>query len=115
ALAAVRQAHTGESRIGSLSASLFARSSLILPLAAIALGYGMLIMVASSGFSGNSAVQGIFIGAGLLTIFVVGRQMLALYDNNRLNAELNAHLLQLDHAYSMLNTERDRSESLLLN
>ena len=115
ALAAVRQEDTKEAQSASLSARVFARSSLILPLAAIALGYGLLIMVARSGFSGNSAVQGLFAGAGLLTFFVVGRQVVALRDNQRLNGELNERLLQLDQAYSMLNSERDRAERLLLN
>ena len=115
ALAAVRQEYTQEAQSASLSARVFARSSLILPLAAIALGYGLLILVARSGFSGNSAVQGLFAGAGLLTLFVVGRQVVALRDNQRLNGELNQRLLQLDQAYSMLNSERDRAERLLLN
>ena len=75
----------------------------------------MLIWVARSGFAADSAVQSLFFGAGLLTIFVVGRQVLALRDNQRLNGELNEHLIQLDQAYSMLNTERDRAERLLLN
>jgi class 3 adenylate cyclase len=115
ALAAVRQKYVTESRPDGLSAQIFARSSLALPLLAIVLGYGMLINVAQSGFSGDRAVQGIFVGAGLLTLFVVGRQVLALWDNQRLNKELNDHLIQLDQAYSMLNTERDRAERLLLN
>jgi class 3 adenylate cyclase len=115
ALAAVRQGYTTGSKPGSLSARLFAHSSLILPLTAIGLGYGMLIVVAGTGFSGNSAVQGVFIGAGLLTLFVVGRQALALWDNQRLNGELNQHIVRLDDANSMLNIERDRAERLLLN
>lgn len=115
ALAAVRQEYRTESRQGSLSARVFSRSSLILPLLAIGLGYGMLIVVARSGFSANSAVQGLFAGAGLLTLFVVGRQVVSVRDNQSLNRELNKHLIELDQAYSMLNTERDRSERLLLN
>ena len=115
ALAAVRQEYTKESQSPSLSARIFARSSFVLPLLAIAFGYGMLIVVARSGFSANSAVQGLFAGAGLLTLFVVGRQVLALRDNQMLNGELNKHLIELDQAYSMLNTERDRAERLLLN
>jgi class 3 adenylate cyclase len=75
----------------------------------------MLIAVAGSRFDGNTAMQGIFVGAGLLTLFVVGRQVLALWENQRLNSELNQRLIQLDQAYSMLNTERDRAERLLLN
>jgi len=115
ALAAVRQEYVKESRLAKLTAEIINRSTLILPLAAIGLGYGMLIVVAGSGFAGNTAVQGVFIGAGLLTLFVVGRQALALFDNQRLNGELNQHIIQLDQAYSMLNTERDRAERLLLN
>ncbi|HXD10260.1 MAG TPA: adenylate/guanylate cyclase domain-containing protein [Anaerolineales bacterium] len=115
ALAAVRQKYTKNPALGSLSARVFARSSFALPLVAIGFGYGMLIWVARSGFSADSAVQSLFAGAGLLTFFVVGRQVMALRDNQRLNGELNEHLLQLDQAYSMLNTERDRAERLLLN
>jgi len=115
ALAAIRQKYTKDPALGSLSARVFARSSFALPLVAIGLGYGMLIWVARSGFAADSAVQSLFVGAGLLTIFVVGRQVLALHDNQRLNGELNEHLIQLDQAYSMLNTERDRAERLLLN
>jgi len=115
ALAAVRQEYMKESRLANLSAQVITQSTLALPLAAIALGYGMLIVVARSGFSGNTAAQGVFIGAGLLTLFVVGRQALALWDNQRLNGELNQHIVQLDQAYVMLNTERDRAERLLLN
>ena len=115
ALAAIRQEYVTESGRGSLSAKVFSRASLILPLTAIALGYGMLIWVASSTSSANSAVQGLFVGAGLLTFFVVGRQVVSVLDNRRLNGELNQHLRELDLAYSMLNTERDRAERLLLN
>lgn len=75
----------------------------------------MLIFVARSGFAGNTAMQGVFIGAGLLTLFVVSRQALALWENQRLNKALHQHILELDQAYSMLNTERDRAERLLLN
>jgi class 3 adenylate cyclase len=115
ALAAVRQEYRKESRLAELSAVVLTRSTLTLPLVAIGLGYGMLIVVAGSGFGGDIAVQGVFIGAGLLTLFVVGRQALALWENQRLNNALNRHILELDQAYSMLNTERDRSERLLLN
>jgi len=115
ALAAVRQAYIRGTAKRSLSARIFARSSFALPLAAIGLGYGMLIWVARSTSPAGGAVQGVFIGAGLLTVFVVGRQVMALLDNQRLNSELNERLIQLDQAYSMLNTERDRAERLLLN
>ena len=115
ALAAVRQEYRKVSRLAELSAEVITRSTLSLPLAAIGLGYGMLIVVAGSGFGGDIAVQGVFIGAGLLTLFVVGRQALALWENQRLNNALNQHIVELDQAYSMLNTERDRSERLLLN
>ena len=115
ALAAVRQEYMKESRLASLSAQVITRSTTMIPLASIALGYGMLIVVARSGFAGNTAMQGVFIGAGLLTLFVVGRQALALWENQRLNKQLNQHIVQLDQAYSMLNTEHDRAERLLLN
>ncbi len=115
ALAAIRQEYRQETPLEEISARVFARSSLVLPLAAIAFGYGMVIFVANSGLSTNTAVQGLFIGAGLLTLLVVSRQIVALMDNQRLNNELNNRLVQLDQAYSMLNQERDRAERLLLN
>ncbi|MFT3893387.1 MAG: adenylate/guanylate cyclase domain-containing protein [Anaerolineales bacterium] len=115
ALAAIRQGYKKESRLADLSAQVIAQSTLALPLAAIALGYGMLIVVARSGFAGNTAMQGVFVGAGLLTLFVVGRQALTIWENQRLNKALNQHIVELDKAYSMLNTEHDRAERLLLN
>jgi class 3 adenylate cyclase len=60
-------------------------------------------------------MQGVFIGAGLLTLVVVSRQALAIWENQRLNKALNQHIEELDKAYSMLNVERDRAEALLLN
>jgi len=69
ALAAVRQEYRKESRLAELSATVITRSTFSLPLAAIGLGYGMLIVVAGSGFGGDAAVQGVFIGAGALTLF----------------------------------------------
>ena len=115
ALAALRQTYRKESRLANLSAQFITRSTLVLPLAAIVLGYGMLIFVSRSGFTGNTAMQGVFIGAGLLTLFVVGRQVLSIWENQRLNKALNQHIVELDRAYSMLNTEHDRAERLLLN
>lgn len=114
-LAALRQYHITASKPESFSARVFARSSFALPLLAITVGYGLLISVTRTGFAGNSAVQALFVGAGLLTLFVVGRQAVALRENQHLNGELSQRLNQLDQAYVMLNTERDRAERLLLN
>lgn len=47
----------------------------------------MLIYVASEGANANSTTQGVFIGAGLLTIFVIGRQALIAGQNARLFRE----------------------------
>lgn len=115
AVAAVRQAYMKESPLGDFSVRILTNSTLVLPLVATALGYGMLIVIAGSAFAGDTAVQGVFISAGLLTLFVVGRQVLALWENQRLNRALNQHIVELDQAYSMLNAERDRAERLLLN
>ena len=89
ALAALRQVGTKPaSTITNISFQVLTGSSIALPLAAIILGYGMLIYVASQGANAaNTTTQGIFIGAGLLTIFVIGRQALIAGQNAKLFKE----------------------------
>jgi len=58
ALAAVRQEYAKELQLSKITAAIINRSTLVLPLAAIGLGYGMLIVVAGSGFSGDTACAG---------------------------------------------------------
>jgi signal transduction histidine kinase len=69
--------------------------SVVLPFAAILLGYGLLIYVAGFGSAAGARVRGLFVGAGLLTLALLGRQALALRENTRLNAELAAFSLEL--------------------
>ena len=89
ALAALRQVGTKASSTNTdISFQVFTGSSIALPFAAIILGYGMLIYVASMGSNAaNTTTQGVFIGAGLLTIFVVGRQALIARQNAKLFGE----------------------------
>ncbi|MFN8381648.1 MAG: ATP-binding protein [Anaerolineales bacterium] len=88
ALAALRQMDTTSfDESADISAQVFTGSSMALPFAAIILGYGMMIYVASQGSNANSTTQGVFIGAGLLTIFVVGRQALIAGQNAKLFKE----------------------------
>jgi signal transduction histidine kinase/CheY-like chemotaxis protein len=87
ALAALMQADTTSSpTMGNISERVLASSSITLPFVAILLGYGMLIYVASNS-SSNSTEQGVFIGAGLLTIFVIGRQAVVARQNEKLFKE----------------------------
>ncbi|MEK7277769.1 MAG: histidine kinase dimerization/phospho-acceptor domain-containing protein, partial [Chloroflexota bacterium] len=89
--AALRQPYTrAPADSGRRSARLLDRLSILLPFAAIAFGYGLMILIASGGFTTGPRLQGLFVGAGLLTAFVLGRQMIALRENARLNAELRA-------------------------
>ncbi len=72
------------------SARVLERLSLVLPFAAIGLGYGLVIFAAIGGEQTGANVVGLFVGAALLAVFMMGRQLAALNENKRLNAELHA-------------------------
>ncbi len=60
----------------------------LIPYLAVALGYGMLLAAVRDTWT--TTVQGLVLGAGCLTAFVVGRQVIAVRENLRLAAEREA-------------------------
>jgi signal transduction histidine kinase len=97
ALAAIRQPYLSRGSVTErVSLRLLEGLSFALPFAAIALGYGLVIYAAAASLPGGSGVQGLFAGAGLLTLAVLGRQAVALRENVRLNAELRAFSAELE-------------------
>jgi diguanylate cyclase (GGDEF)-like protein/PAS domain S-box-containing protein len=60
----------------------------LIPYLAVALGYGMLLAAVRDSWT--TTVQGLVLGAGCLTAFVVARQVIAVRDNVRLAAEREA-------------------------
>jgi hypothetical protein len=71
----------------------------------IGLGYGLVIFVIGTWLALGDQAQGLFVGAGLLTLLVVGRQWVALRENARLNAELrdfSAKIEQRAHEAALL-------------
>lgn len=97
ALAALRQPYLSRgSSAERWSLRLLDGLSLVLPFVAIGLGYSLLIYVAGTELTPGARVQGLFVGAGLLTLAVVGRQVVALRENRRLNAELTAFSAELE-------------------
>jgi len=89
ALAAIRQSHPlVDSTSERLSTYVLERFSPLLPFIATILGYGLVIFVAGAEFS--LGAKGVLFSAVLLTMLVIGRQVVTLRENARLNAELRA-------------------------
>jgi len=90
-LAALRQPFLERgSRTERWSAGVLKRLTLFLPLVAIAVGYGLVLVIELTRMPTDERVLGLFASAALLTVLVTARQGLALADNQRLNAELRA-------------------------
>lgn len=90
-LAALRQPFLERgSRTERWSAGVLKRLALFLPLVAIAVGYGLVLVIELTRMPTDERVLGLFASAALLTVLVTARQGLALADNQRLNAELRA-------------------------
>lgn len=96
--AALRQMHSAADMIDRRRwmEGIMSQMPIALPFAAIILGYGLLILVASGGFSVGAQFQGLFISGGILTLMVVGRQSITLRENVRLNNELRAFSAELE-------------------
>lgn len=95
ALAAVRQRrHEPAAAEEQWPERLRERLSPVLPFAATMLGYGLVIFVAGKELTLGS--QGVLFSAVLLTGFVIGRQLVTLRENARLNAELRAFSADLE-------------------
>jgi class 3 adenylate cyclase len=109
ALAALRQRRPDlASHSQRTSALVLDRLSLGLPFAAIALGYGLLLLIAGEQWSTDIRLQVELFTGAFLTLLVISRQTVTLRENMRLNAELKKQ-------YALLQTEQEKSERLLLN
>jgi signal transduction histidine kinase len=113
ALAAIRQSHPSlESTSEKPAAFVLERFSPLLPFAATMLGYGLVIFVAGAEFS--LGAQGVLFSAILLTLFVISRQVVALRENMRLNAELRAWSETLEKRVEQRTFELQQSQEALL-
>lgn len=113
AFAALRQPYLSEEASKEGWGRVTERLTLILPFVAIGLGYGLLIFVSLQGFAFGAQVQGLFIGAALLTAAVIGRQMVTLRENARLNAELQAFSAELEQRVALRTEELRQSQDAL--
>lgn len=112
ALAAIRQRYLEpDPAAEQWSARLLERMSPILPFAATMLGYGLVIFVAGKELTLGS--QGVLFSAVLLTGFVVGRQLVTLRENARLNAELRAFSADLEQRVVERTLQLRRSQEAL--
>lgn len=112
ALAALRQPYLAR---GSLtewwSDQIVKTASFILPFAAIGLGYGLVILALT--LAPGRHLRGLLMGAGLLTVFVIGRQWLALRENARLTQELLELSADLERRVQKRTRELQRSQERL--
>jgi signal transduction histidine kinase len=116
ALAAIRQrSPLLTSYADSLVTRLLDVLPMVLPFAAIGMGYGLVIFVARSSLTFDSSdVRGVFSGAALLTAFVVARQIITLQDNLRLNNELREFSATLEQRVVQRTQELQQSQEALL-
>jgi signal transduction histidine kinase len=116
ALAAIRQrSPLSTSYADSLVSRLLDILPMVLPFAAIGMGYGLVIFVARSNLAfDNGDVRGVFFGAAMLTVFVVARQIITLRDNIRLNSELREFSMTLEQRVAQRTHELQQSQEALL-
>ncbi|MEK9162899.1 MAG: HAMP domain-containing sensor histidine kinase [Chloroflexota bacterium] len=116
ALAAIRQrSPLSTSYADSLVSQLLDILPMVLPFAAIGMGYGLVIFVARSNLTfDNSDVRGVFFGAAVLTVFVVARQIITLRDNLHLNDELRQFSETLEQRVAQRTQELQQSQEALL-
>jgi signal transduction histidine kinase len=111
-LAALRQPYLQRNSFTEQwSEQLVKTASLVLPFAAIGLGYGLVILALT--LAPGQHVRGLLTGAGLLTLFVIGRQWLALRENARLTQELIELSADLERRVQKRSRELQRSQERL--
>ncbi len=112
ALAALRQPYLTRGSLTELwSERIVKIASVILPFAAIAFGYGLVILALT--LAPGQHLRGLLTGAGLLTLFVIGRQWLALRENARLTQELLELSADLERRVQKRSRELQRSQERL--
>jgi signal transduction histidine kinase len=73
----------------------------------------LVIYAAAASLPAGGGVQGLFVGAGLLTLAVLGRQVVALRENMRLNAELRAFSAELERRVEERTRQLQESQEAL--
>jgi signal transduction histidine kinase len=73
----------------------------------------LVIYAAAASLPVGGGVQGLFVGAGLLTLAVLGRQVVALRENMRLNAELRAFSAELERRVEERTRQLQESQEAL--
>lgn len=112
ALAALRQPYLARgSRTEVWSDQIVKTASLVLPFVAIGFGYGLVILALT--LAPGQHVRGLLAGAGLLTLFVIGRQWLALRENARLTQELLELSADLERRVQKRSRELQHSQERL--
>lgn len=116
-LAALRQAHSSLRTDLEWWQRRLKRLAFLLPFAAIGLAYGLVLAVLLTGFGLESLtqLQGLFLGAALLTLLVLGRQMITLRENQQLNAELRAFSSQLEEKVVERTAQLQETQQALLD
>ena len=113
--AALRQPYTGPSTaIARGLERAFQSASTILPFGAIVLGYGLVLYVTGTASQAGSQLLGLFLGAAVLTLCVVARQIVTLRENQRLNDELRAFSGELEVRVEQRTHELRQSQEALL-
>lgn len=112
ALAALRQPYLMRGSLTELwSDRIVKMASVVLPFAATAFGYGFVILALT--LAPGQHLRGLLTGAGLLTVFVIGRQWLALRENARLTHELLELSADLERRVQKRTRELQRSQERL--
>jgi two-component system NtrC family sensor kinase len=83
----------------------------MLPFVAIAFGYGLVILALT--LAPGQHLRGLLAGTGLLTVFVIGRQWLALRENAHLTQELLELSADLERRVQKRTRELQRSQERL--
>ena len=114
AYAAIRQPYAGRSQTTQWSEQFVSRLSTLLPIAAIVVGYGLAFIISALGLAPPEQIQGLLVGVALLTLAIVGRLVVTLRENARLNAELRAFSNELEARVEQRTHQLQQSQEALL-
>jgi signal transduction histidine kinase len=114
AYAAIRQPYAGRSQTTQWSEQFVSRLSTLLPIAAIVVGYGLAFIISALGLAPPEQIQGLLVGVALLTLAIVGRLVVTLRENARLNAELRVFSNELEARVEQRTHQLQQSQEALL-
>lgn len=90
------------------------RWTVALPFLAIGVGYGLMLYLAAQLVQMESRITVVLVSVGLLTFGVISRQMIALRENAKLNAELRAFSTELEERVTQRTLELKQSQEALV-